>query len=89
MRQYRLAATAEAQRLDRAAEVSAERVARSIQRGSNYVLGVVLFAVSLFFAGISTRITAPGQRKALLGLGCLLFVATVVWIATFPVDVEV
>jgi hypothetical protein len=46
-------------------------------------------AVSLFFASISTRITAPGQRKALLGLGCLLFVATVVWIATFPVNVEV
>jgi hypothetical protein len=46
-------------------------------------------AVSLFFASISTRITAPGKRKALLGLGCLLFVATVVWIATFPVNVEV
>jgi hypothetical protein len=89
MRQYRLAATAEAERLDEAAEVSAARVSRSIQRASNYVLGVVLFAVSLFFAGISTRIAAPGSRKALLGLGCLLFVGTVAWIATFPINVDV
>lgn len=89
MPQYRLAATAEAERLDAEAAVSAEHVARSIQRGSNYVLGVVLFSVSLFFAGISTRIVNPRSRKALLGLGCLLFVGTVVWIATFPVNVEV
>jgi hypothetical protein len=89
MTQYRLAASAEAQRLDKAAEASAAHVVRSIQRGSNYVLGVVLFAVSLFFAGMSTRVTAPGSRKALLGIGCLLFVSTVVWIATFPVNVEV
>ena len=89
MPQYRLAATTEAQRLDEAGEASAARVARSIQRGSNYVLGVVLFAVSLFFAGISTRIAAPGLRKVLLGIGCLLFAATVVWIATFPVNLEV
>jgi hypothetical protein len=89
MPQYRLTATEEAERLDAEAAVSAEHVSRSIQRGSNYVLGVVLFAVSLFFAGISTRVANPGSRKALLGLGCLLFVGTVVWIATFPVNVEV
>jgi hypothetical protein len=89
MPQYRLAATAEADRLDAEAAVSAEHVSRSIQRGSNYVLGVVLFAVSLFFAGISTRVANPGSRKALLGLGCLIFVGTVVWIATFPVNVEI
>lgn len=89
MPQYQVAATAEAKQLDEAAEVSAARVTRSIQRGSNYVLGVVLFAVALFFAGISTRVTSPGSRKALLGLGCLLFVGTVAWIATFPVNVEI
>ena len=89
MPQYQLAATKEAERLDAEAAVSAEHVARSIQRGSNYVLGVVLFSVSLFFAGISTRIVNPRSRKALLGLGCLLFLGTVVWIATFPVNVEV
>jgi hypothetical protein len=89
MPEYRLAARAEAERLDAAAELSSAKVRRNILRSSNYVLCVVLFAVSLFFAGISTRTTAPGSRKALLGIGCLLFVATVAWIATFPVSVEI
>ena len=51
MPQYKLAATAEARRLDAEAEISAASVRRDIQRSSNYVLGVVLFSVSLFFAG--------------------------------------
>jgi hypothetical protein len=89
MPEYRLAATVEAERLDAAAELSSARVHRNIQRGSNYVLCVVLFAVSLFFAGISTRVKAPGSRKVLLGIGCLLFLGTVTWIATFPVSVDI
>jgi len=31
-----------------------------IQRANDYVLGVVLFSVALFFAGISSRLGAPG-----------------------------
>jgi hypothetical protein len=89
MPQYRLASEAEAERLDLEAEGLAAQVRRDIQRASNYVLGVVLFAVALFFAGISTKLTAPGLRKAMLGVGGALFVGTVVWIATFPVTVAV
>jgi hypothetical protein len=89
MPEYRLAARVDAERLDAAAELSSAQVRRNIQRGSNYVLCVVLFAVSLFFAGISTRTTAPGSRKVLLGIGCLLFVGTVAWLATFPVSVDI
>jgi hypothetical protein len=89
MPQYRLAAKAEADRLDEAAEVLAAEVRQDIQRSSNYVLGVVLFAVALFFAGMSTKLTSGGPRKALLVIGCLLFIGTVVWIATFPISVAV
>jgi hypothetical protein len=89
MPEYELAAAAEAERLDAEAEELAAEVRRDIQRSSNYVLGVVLFAVALFFAGMSTRLTAPGPRKALLAVGCVLFLGTVVWIATFPVSVAV
>ena len=32
---------------------------RDIQRANDYVLGVVLFSVALFFAGISSRLGAP------------------------------
>jgi hypothetical protein len=89
MPQYRLAASAEAERLDQTAEGLAAQVRRDIQRASNYVLGVVLFAVALFFAGMSTKLGAPGLRKTMLGVGYVLFVGSVVWIATFPVSVSV
>jgi hypothetical protein len=89
MPQYRLAAEAEAERLDLSAEELAAQVRRNIQRASNYVLGVVLFAVALFFAGMSTKLTAPGLRKAMLAVGCLLFLGTIAWIATFQVSVAV
>ena len=89
MPQYRLAATAEAERLDAEAEVSSATVRRNIQRASNYVLGVVLFAVSLFFAGMSTKLQTPGLRTSLLVIGCVVFLGTLVWVATFPVSVAV
>ena len=89
MPQYQLAAKAEAGRLDRTAEELAADVRRDIQRASNYVLGVVLFAVALFFAGMSTKLAAPGLRTTMLGVGYVLFVGTAVWIATFPVSVAI
>ena len=49
----------------------------------------MLFAVSLFFAGISTRLRAPSPRMVVLGLGYVLFLGSVIWIATFPVSVSV
>jgi hypothetical protein len=87
MPQYRLAAKAEAGRLDRSAEELSAQVRRNIQRASNYVLGVVLFAVALFFAGMSTKLTAPALRKAMLVVGYVIFVGTAVWIATSPVSI--
>ena len=48
-----------------------------------------LFAASLFFAGISTRLHARAPRSVVLGLGYALFLGTVVWILTFPVNVPV
>lgn len=89
MPQYRLAAEQEAARLDAEAEVSSATVRKNIQHASNYVLGVVLFAVSLFFAGMSTRLHSPGLRKVLLAVGCTVFVGALIWIATFPISVAV
>jgi hypothetical protein len=89
MPEYRLAAKAEAAELDRRAEVLSAQVRQYIQRGSNYVLGVVLFAVALFFAGMSTKLTARGLREAMLVIGYLIFLGTAVWIATSPVSIAV
>ena len=63
MPQYKLAARAEAERLDAEAEVYAAEVRADIQRASNYVLGVVLFASALFFAGMSTKLTVTEAAR--------------------------
>jgi hypothetical protein len=89
MPQYRLAAREEAFRLDRTADELSAQVHRNIQRSTDYVLGVVLFAVALFFAGMSTKLTAPGTRKAMLVIGCIVFLGAAVWIATSPVSISV
>ena len=89
MPQYQLAADAEADRLDAEAEVSSALARRNIQRATNYVLAVVLFAVALFFAGMSTKVGDPLLRKVVVGLGCVVFVSTLVWIATSPVSVGI
>jgi hypothetical protein len=62
MRQYRLKATADAERVERAAAVASDHSKDANQRADNYMLAVVLFASSLFFAGISSKIESAGAR---------------------------
>jgi hypothetical protein len=89
MPEYKLAAAAEAERLDAEAELSSATVHRNIQRASNYILGVVLFSVSLFFAGMSTKLSDVRLRAITVALGCIVFLGAFVWIATSPVSVSV
>jgi small-conductance mechanosensitive channel len=89
MEEYELEAAEEAERLDAEAEELAADVRSYIQRSSNYVLGVVLCAVALFFAGISTRLTTPRLRAGLVVLGWLVFAVALGWIATSPVSVAI
>jgi hypothetical protein len=86
MPEYVVEAQTEAADLDRQAEVSAATVRRDILRASNYVLGVVLFAVALFFAGMSTKLGADRLRLALLVVGYAVFFGALAWIATFPIS---
>jgi hypothetical protein len=89
MPEYRLASREEARRLNAEADALSADVRENIQRASNYVLGVVLFAVSLFFAGMSTKLATPRLRAAILAVGCSVFLGTLVWVATFPVSVSI
>jgi hypothetical protein len=89
MPQYKLAATAKSDRLEVQAAASSQRAGSFIQRADDYSLAVVLFASSLFFAGISTRLHSSTTRKVVLGLGYALFLGSVIWIATFPVSLSV
>jgi hypothetical protein len=71
------------------AGAASQRVGRFIQRADDYALAVVLFAASLFFAGISTRLGSFTTRMVVLGLGYALFLGNLGWIATFPVSLSV
>ena len=89
MPQYRVAATVEAERLEADAERWAAAGRVNVQRATNYVLGVVLFAAVLFFAGISTKLRTPLLRRVLLGIGATVLIGTAIWLATFPVSISI
>jgi hypothetical protein len=86
MPEYRLAASTEANRLEAAAAHDSNTAKDANERANGYMLGVVLFASALFFAGLSTKLESPGARKGVLALGCVLFVASFVYLATLPVQ---
>ena len=87
MQQYKLGASEEAEAQEAEASAAAAQAAEDIERADKYVLTVVLFAACLFFAGLSTRLRTLTGEAAVLTLGCVLFVGTVVWVAAFPVTV--
>lgn len=89
MPQYRLAAASEATRLDAEADVSSATKDRNLQRATDYVLGVVLFSVALFFAGMGVKLRLWGLRVVLLACGIVIFVGTMFWIATSPISFSV
>ena len=85
MPNYRLAANAQAERLQAAAEAAAADARRDIQVANDYVLAVVLFSAALFFGGITTRLRTPRPRAVVLGVGCAVLVGALAWVATFPI----
>ena len=86
MPEYRLAAARQAERLEAEATAATEEAREYIDHADNFVLAVVLSAVSLFFAGISTRLPTRTAEASILGLGCLVYIGTFIWIATLPVS---
>ncbi len=86
MPQYRLASNEQVDKLDREAAALSTTAGVDIDRADRYMLSVVLFASALFFAGISTRLHTPRGREVILGLGWLVFLGALVWLATFPVS---
>ncbi len=88
MPEYQLAAGKQAAQLDAAAEAGAAEVRADIQRSGKYVLTVVLYAIVLFFAGVSTRIRNRRLRWVLTISGCVVLAAAVTWITTFPVSLQ-
>jgi hypothetical protein len=89
MPEYRLAAATKADELEEDAAEYGREVQRNIERADSYMLAVVLFAIALFFAALSTKLKSRDMRITLLVLGYVLFVGTAIWLATQPVNVSV
>ena len=60
-----------------------------MQRATNYVLAVVLFASALFFAGMSSKLGTRRLQLILLGLGVAVFLLGVGWLATLPLSFSI
>ncbi len=88
MPQYSSAALEEADRLERKGAAETVEAQEHVVQADRYTLCVVLFATSLFFAGISTRMREESSRAIVLGIGCVLFLLGVGWILTFPVSLR-
>ena len=89
MPEYQVAARAEAATLEAEAEELSARARENVQRATNYVLGVVLFASALFFAGMSSKLGTRRLQLILLSLGIGVFLLGVVWLATLPRSISI
>ena len=89
MKEYRLASGEKATKLDEEAETSAATVATNIQRSSNYVLSVVLYTIVLLFAGMAGKMSSRRLRIGVVAAAYLVLIATLAWVSTFPVSVDV
>lgn len=81
---YQPPGTTEAAEADARADAFFDDALRNNQRGDNYTLLTVLFALVLFFTAMSERASRPLPRHVLTGLGGVLFLVGVVLLASFP-----
>jgi len=86
LREYRLADADRATRLNREAGARSDAASAANKQADEYLLAVVLFAMALFFAGISGKLRGRLPRELLLGLGGAVWLSTAIWVATFPVS---
>jgi hypothetical protein len=73
-------------RLESVAASGSQHAKDANQHADDYMLAVVLFACSLFFARMTLRLLWRTASLILVGLGWIVFVGTLVWVATLPVQ---
>ncbi|KQP01907.1 hypothetical protein [Leifsonia sp. Leaf264] len=79
--------TNEAVALNARADAKFDQALESNQRGDNYSLLTVLFALVLFLTAMSQRELTPWMRRALLGMGVVVGIGCIIVGATFPIKV--
>ena len=87
MNEYIPPGTTEAIAADRRADSRFADALRFNQRGDNYTILTVLFALVLFFAAASSRLGSPRAQRILIGVAITVLITSTVLLATFPVDI--
>jgi hypothetical protein len=85
MPQYKLSETAQAAKLDKAADELYLEGTEAKSNDDRYILSTVFFAAVLFFAGISLRLDWRPLRIVVLGLAGALLLGGAVFVLSLPV----
>jgi hypothetical protein len=84
MKQYRVAALEESEKLEAEADGLFEEGREANQTSDNYVLATIFFAAVLFFGGLSVKFRSQRLIVATLIFGTLMFAGGVIRLATLP-----
>jgi hypothetical protein len=87
MKEYIPPGTTEAAAADQHAESRFADALVFNQRGDNYTLLTVLFALVLFFAAASTRLGSERAERLMLAVAIVFLISGIVVLATFPIDI--
>jgi hypothetical protein len=87
MKEYVPPGTTEAMAADQRADSRFADALVFNQRGDNYTILTVLFALVLFFAAASTRLGSLRVQRILIGLAIIFLITATVIVATFPIDI--
>jgi hypothetical protein len=87
MKEYVPPGTAESAAADQRADSRFADALEFNQRGDNYTILTVLFALVLFFAAASSRLGGPRAQWIFLGLAMVFLITSTAILATFPIDI--
>lgn len=87
MQEYRVADGERAAGLEQQAEELSAVARQANQRGDNYVLMTIMFALVLVLVGIGTKMDTVKARTFLFALATVSLVAAVVVVLTFPTEI--
>lgn len=85
---YSVAQEQQAQKLTAEADAYSATAREANQRGDNYVLAAVMFAMVLFFAGMATQFESRQVKAVGLVVAAVVFVAVIAWVALMPVSIS-
>lgn len=87
MAEYVPPGTVEAEKLSARADAKFDEALANNQRGDDYSLLTVLFALVLFFAAISQHQSAPWRRRVFLSLAGVIAIGGIATLLTFPIKI--